>query len=104
MPNLVEMVHSNSTYYNNVVSVDDEGKEHYYNLPVLHDGRAALFQGYMYRRDWIAKYGANPSTLAVVGPAVITFVPTGNIPFTQARPPARQKISMAAIAECPPAP
>ena len=62
MPNLVEMVHSNSTYYNNVVSVDDEGKEHYYNLPVLHDGRAALFQGYMYRRDWIAKYGVNPST------------------------------------------
>ena len=34
----------------------------------------------------------------------MTFVPTGNMPLTQASPPARQKISMAPMAEWPPAP
>ncbi len=62
MPNYKELVHSNSVYFNNAVSVDDEGNEHYYNLATLADKAGAVFQGYLYRRDWVVKYGVNPST------------------------------------------
>ena len=62
MPNYVELVHSNPVFFNNAVSVDADGNEHYYGLTNLQDGYDAVFQGYMYRRDWIVKYGTNPVT------------------------------------------
>ena len=62
MPNYKALVHSNNEVYINTVSVDEEGREHYYNLAVVHEGYDTVFQGYMYRRDWIVKYGVNPVT------------------------------------------
>jgi hypothetical protein len=62
MPNYVALAHSNNEYYFNSVSVDDEGKEHYYALCNFADGYDTIFQGYQYRRDWIVKYGVNSST------------------------------------------
>ena len=62
MPNYLNLVRSNSTYYKNAVSVDDEGNEHFYGLNNFFDGYDSVFQGFMYRRDWIVKYGTNPET------------------------------------------
>ena len=62
MPNYKALVHSNNEIYINTVTVDDEGKEHYYNLATVREGYETVFQGYMYRRDWIVKYGTNPVT------------------------------------------
>ena len=61
MPNYVALVHSNETYLKNCVDIID-GKEHYFILRTLLDAPEAVFQGFMYRRDWIAKYGTNPTT------------------------------------------
>ena len=61
MPNYVALVHSNETYLKNSVDIID-GKEHYFILRELLDAPEAEFQGYMYRRDWIVKYGKNPET------------------------------------------
>ena len=54
-------MHSNDIYYKNAVTLKD-GEEHYYSLPIIYDQEKAVFQGYMYRRDWIVKYGTNPVT------------------------------------------
>lgn len=62
MPNYVALVHSNNEYLYGCVSFDEAGNEHYYAINQLLDGYEALFQGYMYRRDWIVKYGVDPST------------------------------------------
>ncbi len=62
MPNYLALIRSNTQYYNNAVSVDADGKEHYYGLTKFYDGYDSVFQGYMYRRDWVVKYGINPST------------------------------------------
>jgi len=62
MPNYKALVHSNNEIYINTVTVDEEGKEHYYNLATVNEGYTTVFQGFMYRRDWIAKYGTNPVT------------------------------------------
>ncbi len=62
MPNYVALVHSNSQYFNNAVSVAADGSEHYYSLTNFFDAPDSVFQGYMYRRDWIVKYGTNPTT------------------------------------------
>lgn len=61
MPNYVALVHSNETYLKNCVDVID-GKEHYFILRTLLDAPDAVFQGFMYRRDWLVKYGKNPAT------------------------------------------
>lgn len=61
MPNYVELVHSNETYYKNCVDVID-GEEHYFALKNLQDAPEPVFQGFMYRRDWLVKYGTNPET------------------------------------------
>lgn len=61
MPNYVALVHSNETYLKNCVTVID-GKEHYFSLCNLQDAPETVFQGFMYRRDWIVKYGKNPTT------------------------------------------
>lgn len=61
MPNYVELVHSDDTILKNAV-VNVDGKEHYYSLCNIFDEPETLFQGYMYRRDWIVKYGKNPQT------------------------------------------
>ena len=61
MPNYVALVHSNETFYKNCVDVID-GKEHYFVLRGLQDAPEAVFQGFMYRRDWLVKYGTNPET------------------------------------------
>ncbi len=61
MPNYVALAHSNETYLKNCVEVID-GKEHYFALNTLLDAPETLFQGFMYRRDWIVKYGKNPKT------------------------------------------
>lgn len=61
MPNYVALVHSNETFYKNCVDVID-GKEHYFILRGLQDAPDAVFQGFMYRRDWLVKYGTNPET------------------------------------------
>jgi hypothetical protein len=61
MPNYVELVHSNDTFYKNCVTLVD-GEEHYYSIRNLFDQPEDLFQGYMYRRDWIVKYGKDAST------------------------------------------
>ena len=61
MPNYVALVHSEAAYLKNAVFVVD-GEEHYYNLCNLYDKPESVFQGYQYRRDWIVKYGTNPST------------------------------------------
>ena len=62
MPNYKALVHSNNEIYINVVDVDENGKEHYYYIAGLRDNYDAVFQGFMYRRDWIVKYGTNPVT------------------------------------------
>ena len=62
MPNYMALVHSNNEYLFNSVSIDEDGTEHYYQLNQLLDDYDPLFQGYQYRRDWIVKYGTNPST------------------------------------------
>ncbi len=62
MPNYKALVHFNNQYYYNTVSVDSEGKEHYYSLSGLADDYNTVFSGFMYRRDWIVKYGANAET------------------------------------------
>ena len=62
MPNYKALVHSNTEYLYNCVSTDEDGTEHYYQLSQLLDGYDPLFQGFQYRRDWVAKYGSNPST------------------------------------------
>ena len=61
MPNYVALVHSNDTYYKNCVTIID-GEEHYLSLSNLKDTPETVFQGYMYRRDWLVKYGTNPTT------------------------------------------
>lgn len=61
MPNYVALVHSTDAYCRNAVYVVD-GVEHYYNLSNLFDKPESIFQGYQYRRDWIVKYGTNPTT------------------------------------------
>ena len=61
MPNYVKLVHSNDTYYRNSVDIID-GKEHYFVIRGLMDAEESVFQGYMYRRDWLVKYGTNPAT------------------------------------------
>ncbi|MBQ8954279.1 MAG: hypothetical protein IJ048_09195 [Clostridia bacterium] len=62
MPNYKALVHSNNEYLYSAVSFDEEGNEHYYALNQMLDGYDTIFQGYQYRRDWIVKYGAYPST------------------------------------------
>lgn len=61
MPNYVALVHSNETYYKNCVTIID-GEEHYLSLNTLKEAPEPVFQGYMYRRDWLVKYGMNPMT------------------------------------------
>ncbi len=61
MPNYVALVHSNDTILKNCVTMVD-GEEHYYALRGINDEPEDLFQGFMYRRDWIVKYGTNPQT------------------------------------------
>lgn len=61
MPNYVALVHSEDVYYRNAVFLVD-GEEHYYSLVNLYDKPESIFQGYQYRRDWIVKYGKNPTT------------------------------------------
>ena len=62
MPNYKALAHSSNEIFINTVSVDEEGKEHYYNIGTIADGYATVFQGFMYRRDWLVKYGTNPET------------------------------------------
>ena len=62
MPNYKALVHASNEVYLNTVTVDEDGKEHYYNIATVRDGYNTVFQGYMYRRDWIVKYGTNPVT------------------------------------------
>ncbi|MGN1021843.1 MAG: hypothetical protein ACI4O7_15880 [Aristaeellaceae bacterium] len=62
MPNYVALVHSSNEIFINAVTVDDEGNEHYYGLTTIRDAPEPVFQGFMYRRDWIVKYGVNPAT------------------------------------------
>lgn len=61
MPNYVALVHSNDTYLKNCVDIID-GKEHYFALRTIQDAPETVFQGFMYRRDWLVKYGKNPKT------------------------------------------
>ena len=62
MPNYVALVHSNQEVYYESVVVDENGKEHYYQLSRVYTGYDTVFQGYMYRRDWLVRYGTNPVT------------------------------------------
>ncbi len=61
MPNYVALVHSSDDYLKNSVNIVD-GEERYYGLNNLFDKPESVFQGYQYRRDWIVKYGTNPTT------------------------------------------
>jgi ABC-type glycerol-3-phosphate transport system substrate-binding protein len=61
MPNYVALVHSDDSIYKNCVTIVD-GEEHYYALRNIFDQPEDIFEGYMYRRDWIVKYGTNPQT------------------------------------------
>ena len=61
MPNYVALVHSNDTYKKNCITMVD-GEEHYFSLRTIMDAPESVFQGFMYRRDWIVKYGTNPAT------------------------------------------
>lgn len=61
MPNYVQLVHSDDSILKNAV-VNVDGEEHYYSLCNIYDEAEPVFQGYMYRRDWIVKYGRNPQT------------------------------------------
>ncbi|MBP5728232.1 MAG: hypothetical protein J6Y48_14270, partial [Clostridia bacterium] len=62
MPNYKALTHSNQEIYYNTVTVDEEGVEHYYAISTIRDDYDTIFQGYMYRRDWIVRYGTDPST------------------------------------------
>ncbi len=62
MPNYKALCHSSHEVYINTVSVDADGKEHYYNIATIFDAPDTLFQGFMYRRDWLVKYGTHPVT------------------------------------------
>lgn len=61
MPNYVALVHSDETILKNAVTMVD-GEEHYYSLRGISDQAEPVFQGFMYRRDWIVKYGKHPET------------------------------------------
>jgi len=61
MPNYVALVHSSEDYQKNAIFMVD-GEEHYYSLATILDKPESVFQGYQYRRDWIVKYGTNPTT------------------------------------------
>lgn len=61
MPNYKALVESNETIKKNAVYLID-GEERYLSLANIYEDYEPSFQGYMYRRDWIVKYGKNPET------------------------------------------
>lgn len=39
-----------------------DGEEHYIGIRAANESKPYYFTGYEYRRDWIVKYGTNPTT------------------------------------------
>ncbi len=61
MPNYYELIYSNEDVYNAVV-YEIDGEERILSIATVNESTPTTYSGYVYRRDWIVKYGTNPST------------------------------------------
>lgn len=61
MPNYYALIRENEDLRQRVV-FEIDGEEKILSLATLNDSTAYTYTGMVYRRDWIAKYGKNPST------------------------------------------
>lgn len=61
MPNYYALIQENEDLKNRVV-FNIDGEEKILSLATLNDSTSYTYTGMVYRRDWIAKYGTNPST------------------------------------------
>lgn len=59
MPNYKALVESNPEIYRDAVTIVD-GKPRYLNLVSINDGPNDMYQGFMYRRDWLVRFGEMP--------------------------------------------
>ncbi len=62
MPNYMKIVNSNDELYRAAYTVNENGEKRMYALWGCTDEAQYNFEGFCYRRDWIVKYGVNPST------------------------------------------
>lgn len=62
MPNYLKFLDETPALQRVAYSVDENGNKKIYQLWSATDEPQDNFQGFLYRRDWIVKYGANPST------------------------------------------
>ena len=61
MPNYMAFLEANPDCESSIYSIVD-GEKKILMLRGFSDGIQPMFQGFCYRRDWIAKYGTNPQT------------------------------------------
>lgn len=61
MPNYLAFLDAHPDVKANAVDEID-GEEHYIGIRAANESRPFYFTGYEYRRDWIVKYGTNPTT------------------------------------------
>lgn len=62
MPNYMKVVNSNEEVKRVAYTTNESGEKRMYSLWGASDIPQYNFEGYCYRRDWIVKYGKNPST------------------------------------------
>lgn len=61
MPNYVKYIEEHPSLKDTVMSTVD-GEEKYLGIMAFNEDYPYTYSGYCYRRDWIVKYGADPST------------------------------------------
>ena len=61
MPNYYSLIESNPVYASFAYSYVD-GEKRLLSIIGLYETTKEIFEGYLYRRDWVAKYGKNPVT------------------------------------------
>ena len=61
MPNYLAFLDAHPDVKANAVDEID-GEEHYIGIRAANESKPYYFTGYEYRRDWIVKYGTNPTT------------------------------------------
>ncbi len=62
MPNYMKILSGNENLQKVAYVVDENGEKHMYALWGCTDTAQYNWEGFCYRRDWIVKYGVNPST------------------------------------------
>lgn len=60
MPNYKALIESDPTLYREAISIVN-GQPRFLHLISIRDGIKNMYQGLMYRRDWIVKYGEKPT-------------------------------------------